>query len=324
MRQAEPAWRDVPVTGRCASDAAGDELWIKASPEDFLVDEVLGFEPSGAGEHAFLQLRKTDANTAWLAKRIAEMAGVRARDVGYCGRKDRHAVTTQWFSCWLPGEDRDLSDIGQLEGIELLRVSRHTSKLRPGDHLANRFVVRATGPAAAHPELESRVRNLGAGFPNYFGSQRFGLGAANLDRAIAFFAHQDRRAARRRERSRDLWYSAARAFLFNQLLDAAVAGGTWQEGTGLLVGDAPLPADAAATLAPFTELIAGLAADRIQPGQRANCIVPADLRAERAGDALVLSFELPPGAYATVLLRELGLVADASEPSGADGLEVAS
>jgi len=78
---------------------------IRTFPEDFQVDEIPLFEPSGQGEHVFVQIKKTGENTDWVAGQLAKIAGVKRRDVSYAGLKDRHAVTTQWFSVWLPGKD---------------------------------------------------------------------------------------------------------------------------------------------------------------------------------------------------------------------------
>ena len=76
---------------------------IRTYPEDFIVKENLAFEPSGAGEHVFLQIEKTGENTDYVARQLAKFANVRQRDVSFAGLKDRHAVTTQCFSVWLPG-----------------------------------------------------------------------------------------------------------------------------------------------------------------------------------------------------------------------------
>ena len=89
---------------------------IRVTSEDFIVTEHLAFEPSGAGEHVFLQIEKTDENTEFVARQLARFASVRQRDVSFAGLKDRHAVTTQWFSVWLPG-DRKSSVCTRRAGI---------------------------------------------------------------------------------------------------------------------------------------------------------------------------------------------------------------
>jgi tRNA pseudouridine13 synthase len=99
---------------------------IRTFPKDVIVDEMLAFEPSDAGEqHAFLQIRKTGENTEYVARQLARFAGVRQRDISFAGLKDRHAVTTQWFSIWLPGKaDPDWAAFATAS-IEVLQAIRH-------------------------------------------------------------------------------------------------------------------------------------------------------------------------------------------------------
>src|SRR3954469_3355058 len=106
--------------------------------EDFQVDEYLGFEPCGQGEHVYLQIRKRGDNTAWVAEKIAELAQVAVMDIGYCGRKDRHAITTQWFSVYLPKIEQEPNwELLNSESVQLLHAARHQQKLRRGDHERN-------------------------------------------------------------------------------------------------------------------------------------------------------------------------------------------
>ncbi len=71
---------------------------LRATPEDFEVDEILGFAASGEGPHALLRVRKRGANTEWVARELARAAGVKPFEVGFAGLKDRNAVTTQHFT----------------------------------------------------------------------------------------------------------------------------------------------------------------------------------------------------------------------------------
>ncbi len=119
-------------------------------PEDFCVDEVLGFPLTGQGEHQCLHVKKTSHNTHWVLAALAEYAGVSESDIGYCGRKDRHAITRQWFSLYCPPVSklsqkpaREPLDWAQfsMEDVEILSVDKHAKKLRLGDHAQNRFVI---------------------------------------------------------------------------------------------------------------------------------------------------------------------------------------
>ncbi len=46
---------------------------FKGSSDDFRVDEILSFEPSGEGEHLFLQIEKNGLNTEELVKSVARL-----------------------------------------------------------------------------------------------------------------------------------------------------------------------------------------------------------------------------------------------------------
>ncbi|MGE5155366.1 MAG: tRNA pseudouridine(13) synthase TruD [Bdellovibrio bacteriovorus] len=213
---------------------------LRVEPQDFQVEELLGFEPDGAGEHRLLWVRKTDTNTEWVARRLAELAGVPASDVGFAGLKDRRAVTSQWFSVPRPkGGEPDWSRLAA-EGIEVLEVQAHRRKLRRGSLRGNRFqvLVRDLGLEAA-PSPDSPVEAVDRrcteirclGVPNYFGEQRFGHAGANLSKADALFRGALRRPT---NHQRGLWLSAARSELFNRVLAHRVSRGDWAR---------PLPGD---------------------------------------------------------------------------------
>jgi len=210
----------LPRTGA----APFPEGQIRTRVEDFVVDEILPIVPSGAGEHLWLKVCKRGHNTRDLAAWLAKKAGVRVRDVGYAGLKDRHAVTVQWFSVWLPdGRDPDLADLP--EGVELLERCRHTRKLRQGAGRGNRFrllIRELSGDWTAGQRALERIGR--SGVPNYFGEQRFGLGSANVERARALF----RSGRRPRRASREgIYVSAARSWVFNELLAQRVRQGIW-------------------------------------------------------------------------------------------------
>jgi len=212
-----------------AHGAPGCSGVLRTVPEDFIVEEDLGFAPEGAGEHLFVQVRKRGANTAWVAGWLAKAAGVRERDIGFAGMKDRQALTTQWFS--LPLGRQPEPAWPQHSDIEILQTARHGRKLRRGALAGNRFVItvrQVTGDSAA---LAARAEAIRArGVPNYFGEQRFGYQTANLARAADMFAGRRVKPAQR-----SLYLSAARSYLFNKVLAARVAQGNWN---ALLPGEA--------------------------------------------------------------------------------------
>lgn len=207
---------------------------LRAVPEDFQVTEILGFEPSGTGEHLFVAIRKRDWTTEAVAKHLAERCGVPRRAVEYAGMKDRRAVTEQWFSVHLPGREADLA-VGEslADGVSVRALTRNDRKLRRGALAGNRFRLVLRDVDATDYRLSLRLRKIAyRGVPNYFGEQRFGRDGDNVARAREWFEGRWRPRGRH---VRSVLLSAVRAELFNRVLAARVADGTWDR---LLPGDA--------------------------------------------------------------------------------------
>ncbi len=198
----------------------------RSVPEDFLVEEELGFEPEGEGEHVFLHLQKRELTTTELAERLSSLAGVHPREIGYSGMKDRNAVTRQWFSVGLAGKpEPGWLSLQQDAGVEVLAVARHRRKLRRGVHRGNRFTLRLREVQGDREAIDQRLSHIAAhGAPNYFGEQRFGRANATLEQARRWMATGGRRIARNR---RSIYLSVLRANLFNRLLADRVRAGDW-------------------------------------------------------------------------------------------------
>ena len=213
------SWRRLALSPPRAVEAPRCRATMRRTPDDFIVEEQLGFAPSGAGEHVLLRVRKRDANTAWVARELATLAGVRPHDVGYAGLKDRHAVATQWFT--VPGRRRPAARWSGLtgEGFEVLGAYAHSRKLPRGALEANRFTIVLRDLSGDTSSLETQVQHAAQhGVPNYFGPQRFGRDLSNLTTLLALPA--GRPPAR-------FVLSAARSLLFNAALAARVAEGSW-------------------------------------------------------------------------------------------------
>jgi len=197
---------------------------LRAAPEDFVVEEQMPFVLAGAGEHLWLKVRKRGINTEQVAKQLARMAGVTRREVGYAGMKDRHAVAVQWFSLYLPG--RADPDWGALpDGLTILEGARHTRKLKTGALSGNRFEIVLRDCQGDRAAVLRRSAEIGTrGVPNYFGEQRFGHGGANVAEARALFAGDGKRCDRKQS---GIYLSAARSFLFNEVLAQRVRAGNW-------------------------------------------------------------------------------------------------
>ncbi|MDH5832510.1 tRNA pseudouridine(13) synthase TruD [Luteimonas kalidii] len=237
---------------------------FRQSPEDFVVMELDAFAADGAGEHLLLTLEKRGLNTAHVARRIAQWAGVADSAVGHAGLKDRHAVARQRFSVQLPGrpdpplDTLAFDDPGTGESLRVLDARRHSRKLPRGALAGNRFELVLREVEGARDIIDARLLAIAQrGVPNYFGEQRFGREGGNVARALAMFAG---RRVRRDERP--LLVSAARSELFNRVLarrveeacwDVGLDGEVWMlDGSRSVFGPVPPPDDSlTARLAAF-------------------------------------------------------------------------
>ncbi|KGI77518.1 tRNA pseudouridine(13) synthase TruD [Oleiagrimonas soli] len=321
-----------PLTGR-----------LRAAPEDFVVEEILGYAADGEGEHALLTVEKRGHDTQWVVRELARFADISPVGVGFAGLKDRHAVTRQAISVHLAGRAEPDWAAFPHEGVRILDSTRHRRKLKRGALSGNRFVLTLRNVQGDRDAAERVLSAMAErGVPNYFGDQRFGRGGANVDRARAMFAGQ-----RVDKRTRSLLLSAARSELFNRVLAGRVADACWdspldgevwalagsrswfgpepfddtladrlQRGdihpSGPLWGKGEPPTAGAAGAREREvgdaepELVAGLIAAGMDQERRALRLMPQQLSWAWLDDAsLQLRFALPAGSYATVVVREL-------------------
>lgn len=236
----------------------------KADATDFVVNEILPLEFTDEGEHLWLHIQKSGMNTAYLAKLLSEWADIPLRDVGYSGLKDRHAVTTQWFSLRIPKKQLPPTefapiDIGEHESVVILAQHWHNKKLNRGTHRANQFIITlrdieftnddentesteqslSTQQTAKQRVEEHLARIDETGVPNYFGPQRFGRQGNNVREALSLFARparepkpQPKKSKRKRapREQNTMELSAARSLIFNEIVAARVRNGSWDAG----------------------------------------------------------------------------------------------
>ncbi|ROS01024.1 tRNA pseudouridine13 synthase [Sinobacterium caligoides] len=322
------------------------EARFKSVFEDFIVEEELGFSPSGEGEHLYLYIEKKDQNTGFLQQRLADYFSIPVKSVSYCGLKDRHAVTRQWFGVHLPGKLNDQVAALNDDTTQVLSSARHNRKLRIGAHRHNRFIIRLRDVTGDRAIVEGQLQRIAReGVPNYFGAQRFGRERANLQTACDLFAGR-----KLKKKLRSLAISSARSYLYNCVLDERVRQGSWaswQPGdvvslagsnsffipelmdevleerllthdvhlSAPLWGRGKLPSsDLTAELErvvvdQYPALTEGLEAIGLDQQRRAMRMSAQQLSWQFEGDDLVVQFNLASGCYATSLLREL-VVAD--------------
>lgn len=343
MTAPELSARAAALSPPFAHGAPLAQAQLRADPQDFLVEEDLGFEPAGIGTHVLVKVRKVNANTQWVARELARFAGCRPAEVGYAGLKDRRAVALQWFSLPQPRASPDWMSARGAD-YQVLEAHPHTRKLPRGALAGNHFTIRLRPPAGSGTELAALLRpRLEAvarrGVPNYFGPQRFGREGANLERAGS-----DPRRLRPSERGFIL--SAVRSALFNAVLAERVTEGTWERllggdlanldgrgsifpveapdstlsarserldihPTGPLWGVGPPPsaggvAELEARVAGrFPVLCALCSGAGMRQERRSLRLAVHELACEEGAQELVLRFRLGRGSFATAVLREL-------------------
>ncbi len=200
---------------------------IKTSVEDFQVTELAPeITFSGSGEHLWLWVRKTDTNTDWAARCLAEACGVSSNQVGYAGLKDRHAITWQWFSVQLPLEhDIDRIQAALPDEIQIEQAQWHNKKLKTGFLKGNHFRISIK---AIEGDKDSVEHNLGSilkqGVPNYFGPQRFGNDLSNIAKAKDLFSG---RFKTRNKNLKGMLLSTARSHIFNDIIKWRIEHTCW-------------------------------------------------------------------------------------------------
>jgi tRNA pseudouridine13 synthase len=331
-------WNDFPTV---TNDLSGTGGRIRAELEDFEVTELPAYPFSGDGEHLYLHLEKRGHTTKFVVDALTRQLGVKFKDIGVAGLKDRHAVTRQWIS--LPRTYESRLESFAVPDVKLLEVTAHTNKLGIGHLKGNRFRIRVrdTAPDSlerAEPILE-RLRVVGV--PNYFGPQRFGNTGGNAVRGLELL--KGRMRGPEHINVKRFLVSSLQSLLFNHLVarrlnrgvfDAMLlgdvakkhdTGGTFTvedatleterakrfeiSATAPLFGRKLMPAhsDARALedeiLTAF-ELTRDDFADR-HGDRRITRIRITDATLEPTEDGYWFSFDLPKGSFATVVLREL-------------------
>jgi len=323
---------------------------FKTECKDFKVTEIEKFIPCGEGEHVWLWVEKTNTNTAWVAEEIAKQSGIKLRDISYAGRKDKVAVTRQWFSLYDPKRQSD-KVLYKLKDCQILKSSRHKQKLRPGNLLGNHFEITLRNFVGNFELFKQRLDLISdQGFPNYFGPQRFGRNMRNLPKAIKWVQSG---AGRLRREQRSLYFSVLRSYLFNLVLIERVKQNSWNRvlpgdlvqlkgshsvfvvkpdelnsaqercdkfdvsPTGPLIGAGDMSTEHEALEIEASVLkqhqnIVDFLLKHANSGRRVLRIRPEQLSVVKDKTTITLKFNLPAGSYATVFLQNLIKLEDIS------------
>ena len=209
---------------------------IKTVPEDFEVEEIPAYQPSGEGDHLYLWLEKRSMGAEFFVRQVARRLDIPTGEVGTAGLKDRHAVTRQMVS--VPGSVEGNLNKLDGDGIRLLSASRHGNKLKSGHLHGNRFRILlrdvSADAAVRLPPLLERLRR--DGWPNYYGPQRFGRDGETVKLGLALLVPTEGSDPPRVRNPflRKLALSAAQSAVFNHYLGIRLRDGLLRR---VLAGD---------------------------------------------------------------------------------------
>lgn len=197
---------------------------LKTTMEDFVVEEIPVYAPSGEGDHLFLLVEKRDVSAQFLVKILSQLLRVNPRDIGVAGMKDRRAVTRQCVS--VPAECQPLLADFSFDGIKILESTRHERKLKTGHLKGNRFsiLIRDTAEDGFQKAVAIQEQIEQKGFPNYYGTQRMGRDNETLIMGLKLL--KDERVSSKYSRNKSLKrlaLSAAQSSLFNRVLSERVS-----------------------------------------------------------------------------------------------------
>ena len=316
---------------------------FKAVPEDFQVHEFFNEPFSGEGEHILLHIEKRGLNTEEVVRSLSRLINKPPKLISYAGLKDKQALTTQWLSVHAPGEEIPGIEHLSAPGWRILETTRHNKKLKPGFLTGNHFVIRLREVSDPEDLIQRLEQIKKTGIPNYFGEQRFGREGANLQRAEELLVLgrkvKDKFLKGMYYSAARSWLF--NLILARRVTDAtwnvALPGDVMQlsGSNSIFVADAaddiirqriqerdispasPLPGKSknkvqGAALDLIEEIykewqpwILGLEQQGLEEAWRANILHVNDMNIELNEDTATLSFSLPVGTYATVVLREL-------------------
>ncbi|HAT6979344.1 TPA: tRNA pseudouridine(13) synthase TruD [Legionella pneumophila] len=317
---------------------------FKLCPEDFQVNELFEGQFSGEGEHIVLKIEKKGLTTEQVVKSLASLINKPIKLISYAGLKDKQALTTQWLSIHAPGEVIEGIETLEAPGWKILECTRHNKKLRPGFLSGNHFTITLRN-VSNETDLIHRIEQIKLkGVPNYFGEQRFGRDGGNLIKAEEILV-QGRKVKDRFLKgmyfsaarswlynlilSRRVKESSWNLPLLGDVIQLVGSNSVFVNDKSLdeqllqRIGEkdvspaSPLPGRSKNLVkgtalqiinevyAEWSAWLDGLEKNGLEEAWRANILYAEQIEYRINQGTVELSFVLPAGAYATVVLREL-------------------
>lgn len=192
-----------------------NEFVFNSSPRDFTVEEIPLYDFSGEGEHLVLKVRKKELTTWEMIDILSGFVGIKRKEIGYAGLKDKHAMTIQSVS--LPAKYEEKIASFEHPQIKILETTRHNNKIRVGHLKGNRFSIRLKKVLGIQKDkLDSALKWIKEyGVPNYFGNQRFGTDGTNWIDGKKLLSGE---LKIRDRKTREFLIGSYQSYLFNQWL----------------------------------------------------------------------------------------------------------
>lgn len=186
-------------------------FYFRQTTDNFVVEEIPLYPFSGSGEHLVLKIRKKNLTTWQMLEILASHTGLKLKEFGYAGLKDKYALTTQYIS--LPVKYEPCLETLAHPSIKILETFRHGNKIRTGHLKGNRFFIRLKKVSAVDAQkIEAVFKTIEqAGLPNYFGYQRFGIDSRNFEAGRDLAAKQ----VKARHKKQKFLLNAYQSHLFN-------------------------------------------------------------------------------------------------------------
>jgi tRNA pseudouridine13 synthase len=192
---------------------------FKQTIERFFVEEIPLYTFTNTGNFLILKIRKTDMSTWKLITVLAKATGLKERDIGYAGLKDKNATTIQYIS--LPKNvEKELDKNLTTEKIEILERTYNKAPIKIGHLKGNRFsIVLHNINAKDAVSFNTVAKQMQIeGIPNYYGYQRFGEDSQSYLQGKEI-AHSGKKLKGSKEK---LLVSAYQSYLYNNWLDSRV------------------------------------------------------------------------------------------------------
>jgi len=153
---------------------------LKHLPEDFIVKEIINVKTEDNGPYSYFILKKKNYNTVEAIEKIADRLNIQAKFIGFAGNKDKKAITEQLISI---KTNKKITSL-KLNNIDLGYTGKGNEPVSLGSHEGNQFIITIRNLTSKEINNLKKINKNEMSIPNYFGEQRFGGNNEDIGRAI--------------------------------------------------------------------------------------------------------------------------------------------